>query len=51
MVKQFNIANNILTPVKNSETAIEVYIDPTDSEKKILEEKYNIRCTYNIQRS
>lgn len=42
MIKQFNIASNLLTEVKNSETAIEVYINPTDSEKKILEEKYNI---------
>jgi magnesium transporter len=42
MIKQFNISNNLLSIIKDDSAVIEVYIDPTDSEKKILEEKYNI---------
>jgi magnesium transporter len=42
MIKQFNISNNLLSIIKDDNAVIELYIDPTDTEKKILEEKYNI---------
>jgi len=42
MIKQFNISNNLLSVIKDDNALIEVYIDPTETEKKILEEKYNI---------
>ena len=42
MVKHFNITNNLLAPVKSDVALVEVYIDPTESEKKILIERYNI---------
>jgi magnesium transporter len=42
MDKHFNITNNLLAPVKSDVALVEVYIDPTESEKKILIERYNI---------
>lgn len=42
MIKQFNISNNLLSIIKDDDAQIELYIDPTETEKKLLEEKYNI---------